>query len=400
MISLVKEPRSYQQAITADDADEWKAAIQTEYDALISNKTWELVPLPRGRRAIRCMWLFKVKMAVDRTIDKYKARLVAGGDSQKEGIDFHETWAPVVKMTSVRVLLSIAAMYDLELHQMDVKTAFLNGDLEEEIYMRQPEGYTVSGSEHLVCRLRKTLYGLKQSPREWYKKINKFFAKHGFKRIEYDYGLYIIWNDNMKFIIALYVDDLLLACNRKDQLNVMKQLLSAEYEMKDLGEAKFVLGIEIERDRQRRTVHLNQSKYVEEVLERFDMSDCKGCPTPMDAGLKLSKPSASEVTCSPAFAYQSAVGSLMYAMTSTRPDLAFAVSAVSRYCSNYTATHWQAVKRILRYLQFTKHYRLQLVGTTWHCYLSLSAYSDADWGNDLDEQEVNVWVRIPTEATA
>lgn len=274
-------------------------------------------------------------------------------------------------------------MFDLELHQMDVKTAFLNGHLQEEIYMKQPEGYTVSGSEHLVCRLKKTLYGLKQSPP---KKINRFLKKHGFKRVEFDYGLYIIWNDTMKFVIGLYVVDLLLACNRQDRLNVMKQLLSAEYELKDLGEAKFVLGIEIERDRQRRTIYLNQSKYVEEVLERFRMSDCKPCSTPLDAGLKLCAPSESDIKCDPAIPYQSAVGSLMYAMTSTRPDLAFAVSTVSRYCSNYTTTHWQAVKQTLRYLQYTKHYRLRPGGIPDKGVV-LSAYCDADWANDRDTRK-------------
>ena len=177
-------------------------------------------------------------------------------------------------MTSIRVLLSIVAIHDLELHQMDVKTAFLNGVLEEEIYMQQPEGFVEAGKEHLVCKLNRTLYGLKQSPRVWYQTIDKFFAEKGFKRIECDYGLYVIWNDEVKFIIALYVDDMLLACSSMSYLNQVKQWLNNEYDMKDLGEAKYVLGIEIQRDRSKREIYLSQQKYIENVLEDFIMSDC------------------------------------------------------------------------------------------------------------------------------
>jgi len=291
-------------------------------------------------------------------------------------------------MTSIRVLLSIVAIHDLELHQMDVKTAFLNGVLEEEIYMQQPEGFIEPGNEHLVCKLKRTLYGLKQSPRVWYQTIDKFFADMGFKRVEGDYGLYVIWNDDVKCIIALHVDDLLIACNSVPYMESVKQELHSEYEMKDLGEAKFVLGIEIERDRDRRKIHLNQQQYIENVLQRYNMTDCKPVSTPMEASVKLTKSDAAvtnkqkqEMSAVP---YQSAVGSLMYAMTCTRSDIAYAVSTVSRYCSNYGTAHWTAVKRIMRYLKGTAHYRLQLGGGTQ---VLLSGYCDADWAGDLDERK-------------
>jgi len=368
------------------DAAQWKAAIQSEYSSLTDKQTWQLTPLPPGRRAISCKWVFKVKHHADGSIDRYKARLVARGFTQQEGVDYHETYAPVVKMTSIRVLLSIAAIYDLEVHQMDVKTAFLNGKLDEELYMQQPEGFVQPGSEHLVCRLQKTLYGLKQSPRVWYKTIDKFFTKQGFQRVEFDYGLYIIWTDTLRFIIALYVDDILLACNDMKRLAAMKQSLSAEYEMSDLGEAEYILGIKVQRDRPQRSIYLSQQSYIEEVLQRFDMHNSKPVDTPMHTDTKLTKPADDEPHSSPSIPYQSAVGSLMYALTCTRPDIAFAVSTVSRFSSRYTEQHWKAVKRIMRYLQRTKHYRLRLGSSIDSSSsppsIELSAYCDADWASD------------------
>ena len=172
----LSEPQTYQQAVSSPEREKWLEAINAEYESLNDNGTWELVERPKGRKLVSCKWVFKVKHNADGTVDRYKARLVARGFTQTEGVDYHETYAPVVKMTSIRVLLSIVAIHDLELHQMDVKTAFLNGHLEEEIYMQQPEGFIARGNEHLVCKLKRTLYGLKQSPRVWYQTIDKFFC--------------------------------------------------------------------------------------------------------------------------------------------------------------------------------------------------------------------------------
>jgi hypothetical protein len=383
----LSEPQTYQQAVTSPDNQQWLEAINAEYKSLRDNETWELVEKPKDRKLVSCKWVFKVKHNADGSIDRYKARLVARGFTQTEGVDYNETYAPVVKMTSIRVLLSIVAIHDLELHQMDVKTAFLNGVLEEEIYMQQPEGFVQSGKEHLVCKLKRTLYGLKQSPRVWYQTIDKFFADMGFKRVEGDYGLYVIWNEDVKCIIALYVDDLLLACNSVGYMEELKHALHNEYEMKDLGQAKYVLGIEIERQRSRREIYLSQQQYIENVLEKFRMSDCKPMSTPMESNIKLTKASAlseHEKQEMAAVPYQSAVGSLMYAMTCTRPDIAYAVSSVSRYCSNYNSEHWTAVKRIMRYLRGTADYRLKLGGGTQ---VLLSGYCDADWAGDLDERK-------------
>ena len=383
--TLGEEPQTLAEAQSSPEAKEWMKAVEEEYQSLLKNETWKLCQLPKGRKAVGSKWVFKRKFDANGNIERYKARLVAKGFTQSAGIDYHEIFAPVVKMTSIRVLLTIVAIYNLELHQMDVKTAFLNGILEEEVYMKQPEGFIKNGEEDLVCCLVKAIYGLKQAPRAWYNRIDKFFAELNFKRIENDYGLYVIWNDKNICIIALYVDDLLIACNNTDFLNMVKAKLNKEFDMKDLKDASYILGIKIERDRNAHAIYLNQSNYLEAVLTKFSMQDCKTVSTPMDPGVKLTQeiiPSTTSIEELQAIPYQSAVGSLMYAMTCTRPDLAYAVSVVSRYCSNYGPNHWIAVKRILRYIKGTIKYRLQLGGTR----IVLSGYCDADWAGDLDSR--------------
>jgi hypothetical protein len=238
--------------VGAPEGVHWKKAIDEEYASIMKHDTWDLVELPPDRRPVTCKWVFNVKQKADGSIDRYKARLVARGFTQAEGIDYHETFSPVVKMTSIRVLLAITAIRDLELHQMDVKTAFLNGSIEEEIYMTQPEGFIQPGKEHLVCKLNRALYGLKQAPRAWYQRIDSFLISVGFTRVDADYGMYVQWSGSTVCLIGLYVDDLLLACNAMPYLQQIKQKLSDEFEMKDLGEAAYILGIRITRQKQTR----------------------------------------------------------------------------------------------------------------------------------------------------
>jgi transposase InsO family protein len=208
-----EEPQTLQEALKGDHAKEWKNAMNSEYSSILKNGTWTLSNLPPGRKAIGCKWIFKVKKNADGSIERYKARLVAKGFAQTEGVDFQETFAPVAKFTSIRCLLAIAAAEGLDVHQMDVKTAFLNGDLEEEIYMVQPEGFVEKGSEHLVCKLKKALYGLKQAPRAWYQKINNYLHNNDFVRTSTDHSVYIKESEGNKIIISIYVDDLLLVSN-------------------------------------------------------------------------------------------------------------------------------------------------------------------------------------------
>jgi hypothetical protein len=221
--------------------------------------------------------VFKKKEAVsEKGGEKFKARLVANGYSQQKGVDYEEIFSPVVRHTSIRAVLALVAHYDMALEQMDVNTAFLHGDLEEQIYMEQPEGFSQPGQEHLVCKLKKSLYGLKQSPRQWYKRFDSYMIKIGYRRCEYDCCVYVRSLDNGSFIfLLLYVDDMLIAAKSIVEVNKLKVLLSREFDMKDLGAAKKILGMEIRRDRDAKKLWLSQAGYVKKVLERFSMENAK-----------------------------------------------------------------------------------------------------------------------------
>ncbi|KAL4347437.1 hypothetical protein GQ457_17G004910 [Hibiscus cannabinus] len=280
---------TFQGAITSQEKGKWMAAMVEEMESLQKNQTWELVRLPEGKKAIGCKWVYKRKPAVsEKEGEKFKARLVAKGFSQQKGVDYDEIFSPVVRHTSIRAVLALVASSDLHLEQMDVKTAFLHGDLEEQIYMQQPEGFTQSGDEHLVCRLKKSLYGLKQSPRQWYKRFDSYMIKIGYKRCEYDYCVYVKSLDDGSFIfLLLYVDDMLIAAKNMHDVVGLKALLSQEFDLKDLGPAKKILGMEIHRDRSSRKLWLSQQIYVEKVLDRFGMSNAKPVSTPLANQFKL-----------------------------------------------------------------------------------------------------------------
>ena len=386
LMTNIDEPQTLREALTRADSSQWEQAAQLEYESIIKNDTWTLVDLPPGRRAIGCKWVFKVKYDALGNIERYKARLVAKGYSQTEGIDFNETFAPVAKFNSIRVLLALAAQQDFEVHQMDVKTAFLNGDLEEEIYMQQPEGFISIGQEGKVCKLKRSLYGLKQAGRSWYHKIDTCFSELGLQRTHADNCVYQLRKDGTIIIVAIYVDDLLILANDVTALNNLKLELGKRFDMKDLGEVHFCLGIQVTRNRQERTIRISQAKYIEDVLKRFNMQDSKPIGTPLDASVKLTKDmspaSAQEEEEMKNVPYQSAIGSIMYAMLGTRPDISYAVGVVSQFSSAPGRSHWNAVKRILRYLKGTVNYALEYKGTD----STLIGYSDADWGGNLDDR--------------
>ncbi|CAL1379209.1 unnamed protein product [Linum trigynum] len=256
-------------------------------------------------------------------------------------------------MSSIRVVLGLAASLDLEVEQLDVKTAFLHGDLEEEIYMDQPEGFEVKGKEDLVCRLRKSLYGLKQAPRQWYKKFDSFMVKNGYARTTSDHCVFVkYFAENDFIILLLYVDDMLIVGRNVREIDRLKKELSKSFAMKDLGPAKQILGMRISRDRRNGKIWLSQERYIERVLERFNMSKAKAVSTPLGGHFKLSvkhcPTSDEEKEAMKNVPYASVVGSLMYVMVCTRPDIAHAVGIVSRFLSNPGKEHWRAVKWILR----------------------------------------------------
>ncbi|KAG8483166.1 hypothetical protein CXB51_022143 [Gossypium anomalum] len=387
-IDANQEPSNYSEAISCEDSEKWMFAMQEEMESLHKNKTWDLVKLPKGKKTVRCKWMFKKKEGTPGVEEpKYKARLVAKGYSQVPGVDFTDVFSPVVKHSSIRALLGIVAMHDLELEQLDVKTAFLHGELEEDIYMQQPEGFTVSEKEDYVCLLKKSLYGLKQSPRQWYKRFDSFMTSHDFKRSSFDSCVYFKKNNDGSFVyLLLYVDDMLIAAKDKGEIRKVKAQLSEEFEMKDLGPAKKILGMEILRDRKTSKLYLSQKGYIEKLLCRFNMRSAKPVSTPLAAHFRLSSAlspqSDDEIEYMSHVPYSSAVGSLMYAMVCSRPDLSYAVSAVSRYMANPGKEHWKAVQWILRYLRGTTDVCLQF-GRTED---GVIGYVDADFAGDLDRR--------------
>ena len=317
---------------------------------------------------------------------RYKTRLVAKGYSQIPGIDFNDVFSPVVKHSSIHTLLSIVAMRDFELEQLDVKTAFLHGELEEDIYMDQPEGFVVPEKENLICRLKKSLYGLKQSPRQWYKRFDSFMLSHDFKRSDYDSCVYLKTVNDSAIYLLLYVDDILIAAKDKSEIVKLKAQLSKEFEMKDLGAAKKILGVEIIRDRKSGMLYLSQRGYIEKVLRRFNMHDAKPVSTPLAAHFRLSSAlcpvSDDDIEYMSRIPYSSAVGSLMYAMVCSRPDLSHALSVVSRFMANPGKEHWKAVQWIFRYLRGTSSACLQFETSRD----GLVGYVNSDFAGDLDKR--------------
>ncbi|WVZ93131.1 hypothetical protein U9M48_039137 [Paspalum notatum var. saurae] len=273
-------PMSISEAYASSDADNWKEAVQSELDSILSNETWELTERPYGCKPVGCKWVFKKKLRPDGTIEKYKARLVAKGYTQKEGEDFFDTYSPVARMTTIRVLLSLTVSYGLIIHQMDVKTAFLNGELQEEIYMEQPDGFVVKGQESKVCKLLKSLYGLKQAPKQWHEKFDTTLTSAGFAVNEADSCVYYRYGGGKGVILCLYVDDILIFGTDIDVINEVKSFLSTKFDMKDLGEADVILNIKLIKDES--GITLSQTHYVEKVLSRFGYIDSKPSPTPYD----------------------------------------------------------------------------------------------------------------------
>jgi len=378
------EPTSYEEVLTSPNRDQWLIAMKEEMDSMDKNKVWELVDLPPNRKAIGNKWVLKIKRRADGLIDKYKARLVAKGYTQMEGVDFLETFSPVVRFDSIRVILAMVAHLDLELHQMDVKTAFLNGELDEEIYMDQPIGFVTEGQEGKVCRLKRSIYGLKQSSRQWYLRFHEAVTSIGLTMMEEDHCVYVQRTRDGFLILSLYVDDILLVGNNLEMINAIKEWLSSVFEMKDLGEASYILGVKISRDRSRRLLSLSQETYLRKILERFNMDNSKPVDTPVDKGCTLSisqcPNTEEEKKLMEKKPYASAVGSLMYLMKCTRPDICFAVGLVSRYQSNPGEKHWKVVKRIMRYLRGTYDYALVFQGGD----MKVRGYTDADFGGDID----------------
>ena len=282
-IDSVQIPKSIEEALKDSG---WRKVVSDEINTLNKNKTWEISELPLGKKLVGCKWLFTIKHKADGSIERLKACLVAKGFTQSYEIDYQETFAPVAKLNTIRVLLSLAANQDWPLHQLDIKNAFLNGDLEEEVYMEIPPGLETSSNVNRVCRLKKSLYGLKQSPRAWFNRFTKTVAQYGYSQCQADLTLFVKTSPEKEIaILIVYVDDIILTRDYEEELVRLKKLLAKEFEIKDLRYLKYFLGMEVARSR--KGIYVSQRKYVLDLLKETGMLGCKPADTPMDSTKKI-----------------------------------------------------------------------------------------------------------------
>ena len=376
------EPKNIKEAWTGENSEHWKQATNSEYESLLKNDTWDLVEIPKNKNIVGCKWVFKIKRKGDGSIDRFKARLVAQGYTQEYGLDYQEIFSPVARYKSIRVMMAISNSLDLELHQLDVKTAFLNGKLDSEIYMSQPEGYTDESKPDHVCQLKKSLYGLKQAARVWNEAMDAHSKKAGYTQCSADCCIYVKRLENGKFVfLSLYVDDLLIVSNDISILKEEKESLKRAFEMEDQGEINFCLGMSVRRDRKNKRMFISQTSYLQNVLKKFGMENCKKMSTPLEFGKHFSLKGENESSADKRM-FQSAVGSLVYAATATRPDLSASVGVLSKFMSNPSIDHWQGIKRIMRYIKGTLDYGIEF-NASENDAIKLIGYSDADWAGDV-----------------
>jgi hypothetical protein len=371
---------SFKEIMKSKHKDKWKEAMDKEIKSIMEHETWELVPRPDNQKVIGSRWIFKIKRHADGSIERYKARFCAKGYTQKFGVDYNETFAPVVKHTSIRILLALAAEMDLEIYQFDVNTAFLYGTIDTDIYMEQPDGYVSNEHPDQVCKLKKSLYGTKQAARQWNMRLHEHMIKHGFKRTDADHCVYIRSEGKEYVVIVIYVDDLIVMAKTKTSIDEICKQLKNDFDIKELGEIKYCLGIQVKRNREKKTIEINQEAMIDRVAKRFAIEECKPTYLPADVNSKLVK-SMDQDNKATKMPYRELVGSLMYIMVCTRPDISNAVGEVSKFCEDYSMEHWRAALKILKYLKTTKKLSLVFDGVNQQ---PTVAYADASWASDQD----------------
>lgn len=381
-------PRSYHEATNGPLKEQWESAMQDELMSIDENNTWKLVELPKGRKALDSKWVYTAKYLSSGELERLKARLVVKGFRQREGIDYDEIFSPVARMESLRLLLAIATTLDLEVHQMDVKTAFLNGTLDPkiQIYVKIPKGYKKGKAGH-VLRLIRSLYGLKQAPRVWYLLLHNFLTELGFIRCIKEYCMYVRREGSKMVIIVVYVDDLTIAGNDLRVVRRVKAALAARFKMTDLEELHYLLKVEIRRDRKKKLMSLSQERYIESLLKKYG-PEVKVRSLPMNPDAKL-VPEAhlkgEEVFAQP-FLYRNLIGSYQYLVRGSRPDIAYTVRVLSQYLTRYNRTHWEAALWLLGYLKGTIRFGIVFDGTKCQK-ITYQLYSDASFGTQLPSRK-------------
>lgn len=366
------EPSNYNEAVKCDNGSHWIAAMEEEYRSLLENNTWKLVNLPDGKNLVGCKWVYKVKTDADGKINKYKARLVAQGFSQKYGVDYDQVFAPVAKHATFRILLSIAAIKKMDVYHFDAKTAFLNGELEEEIYMRQPTGFIDDKNPNKVCLLKRSIYGLKQSARVWNQTLHNVLIKANLKQSKADNCLYTLENS---LFILIYVDDILIISSDKNYVNRIQNILNTNFHIDNLGLISNYLGIRVTKEN---NIYLiDQTKYILEVVKKFDLQNSKDSIIPISPTYHK-QPEGEKLPTNEK--YRAAIGCLLYISTNTRPDISAAVNILSQKVENPTQADWDEVKKLIRYLKGTSTLKLKLGEKSSTS--ELIGYADANWAED------------------
>lgn len=366
------------EALEGPEKEFWEQAVQDELQSFQDNKAWEIVDAPSGGTIVKCKWVLKKKCDSDNNV-RYRARLVAKGCTQKYGVDYEETFSPVVRHTTLRLLFALSVQLNLDIIHLDVKTAFLNGDLDETIYMQKPEGFACTDDKK-VLKLSKAIYGLKQASRVWHKKVDNCMLADGYNKSKIEPCLYTKIVGNCRTMVTLYVDDFLIFSNDPQELKHLKEMLSSNFKIKDLGQVRECLGMSVKFDTKNNVVTLSQEKYIDQILKKFNMSECKTANTPMEANLKSKR----ENVTSGQNPYQQLIGSLMYLAVLTRPDIAYSVSYLSQFNNCNNEEQWVYAKRVLRYLKKTKNIGLR------YCKdgsVNIQGFVDSDWCSDINDRK-------------
>src|SRR5919202_442075 len=370
------EPKNIKEAIIDE---QWVMAMQEELNQFERNDVWELVPMPSENTIIGTKWIYRNKLDEDGNVTRNKARLVAQGYNQQEGIDYDETFAPLARLEDIRILLAYACAHNFKLYQMDVKSAFLNGVISEEVYVSQPPGFENFEKPNHVYKLKKALYGLKQAPKAWYDRLKTFLVKHKYIMGMVDNTLFVKHGKHHIIIVQIYVDDIVFGSTNNKLCEEFSKLMHDEFEMSMMGELNFFLGLQIRQLED--GIFINQSKYIKEMLKKFDLENVKSLDTPMATTTRLCVDDDSDLVCSTK--YRGMIGSLLY-LTASRPDIMFSVCLCARFQESPKQTHYEAVKRIFRYLKGTMHLGLWYPKYTG---VDIMCYADSDLGGDLVDRK-------------
>nr|CCA26540.1 putative polyprotein [Albugo laibachii Nc14] len=379
--AAIEAPSSYQKALESPQTKLWYTAIQTELQALKEKQTWTVVTKKPEQKAIGTKWVFTIKRNEDGEIERFKARLVALGYRQTYGIDYTDTYSPVANLNSIRIFLAICCHQGIRIHQYDVDTAFLNGILEEDVFIYTPQG--VEGKPKQIFELNRSLYGLKQAATTWFKAISTVFAQMGFTKCLSDSCMLVRKGSKSWVYVTLYVDDMLIGAKTIDSIKKVANELLSHFSLKILGKVRFILGIEVEYKQELQQLKISQGACIQRMVEKFNQVNAKSVFNPNVPGLLLKKSKERDLRMKKR-PYRSLVGSLLYVATGTRPDIAFAVCQLSRHLEQPSEQHWNAAIRVLRYLKST--------ATRGICYVAkpgnieVSAYSDANWASNKENR--------------